>query len=90
MMIMRVISIQVLNSTKESIFIFLNYFFYSKVLNSIEETWSEGPELPEVAARYFDMMMIIMMIIGDDHDHDDHYDVHCTGLAQYQPGVVSY
>ena len=52
-MIVRVISIQVLNSIRYLGFIFLNYFFDSKVLNSIEETWSEGPELPEVAARYF-------------------------------------
>ena len=90
-MIMRVISIQVLNSTKESIFIFLNYFFYSKVLNSIEETWSEGPELPEVAARYDNVYHDDEEgDDDDDDDHDDHYDVHCTGLAQYQPGVVSY
>ena len=24
---------------------------YSKVLNPVEEVWSEGPELPDVAAR---------------------------------------
>ena len=57
--------------------VIMRVIFNWKVLNSIEETWSEGPELPEVAARYvfqFDdandddaiitiMMSIVMIVI---------------------------
>ena len=36
---------------------------YPKVLNSVEENWSEGPELPEVAARSLDDVVVMMMLV---------------------------
>ena len=38
-----------------------NSIFYPKVLNSVEENWSEGPELPEVAARSLDDVVVMVM-----------------------------
>ena len=64
MIIMRgILNSKVLNSIEDLFIALTNQFVFlfcfartilnPKVLNSIEETWSDGPELPEVAARYF-------------------------------------
>ena len=40
-----------------------NSIGYPKVLNSVEENWSEGPELPEVAARYLDDVGDVVVMV---------------------------